>query len=89
MFQKTKNPNFKVVDIAKGRDGQTVYLKWIFTAESPSIAHFRIEGMSEVFFLPSGLVASHIDYWDAASQFYGRIPILKGFFAWLRRKSQG
>ena len=37
---------------------------------------YTITGMSEVSFEADGRVSSHIDHWDAAQQFYERLPII-------------
>ena len=43
---------------------------------------WHVEGMSQVRFGPDGRVSEHVDYWDAARQFYERLPVV----GWLLRR---
>jgi steroid Delta-isomerase len=79
MFRKTKSPRFVVTGHAL--NGATAYLRWRFTVESG----YTIEGMSEVEFAPDGRALRHIDHWDAASQVYGKIPLLGSLLRLLGR----
>lgn len=70
MFRKTKSPRFVVT--GQALNGTTAYLRWRFTIASG----YTIEGMSEVEFTADGRAKRHVDHWDAASQVYGKIPLL-------------
>ncbi|MQP66656.1 nuclear transport factor 2 family protein [Niveispirillum sp. SYP-B3756] len=75
MFQRVEQPRFIIRDHAISE--QMTYLRWGFsfrTAGAPRPT--TIEGMSEVKFDMAGQVTSHIDHWDAAEQFYERLPVL-------------
>jgi len=48
-----------------------------------------VEGMSELRFAPDGRVREHIDYWDAAGQFYERLPVIGGILRLIRRRVAG
>lgn len=75
MFERLQQPRFIIRDHALS--AQTAYLRWGFafrTRQSPRPT--TIEGMSEVRFDMAGQVTSHIDHWDAAEQFYERLPVL-------------
>ncbi|MFV3074272.1 nuclear transport factor 2 family protein [Niveispirillum fermenti] len=81
MFQMVEQPRFIVRDHALSE--QTAYLRWGFVFRrrgQPRPA--TIEGMSEVRFDMAGQVTSHIDHWDAAGQFYEKLPVL----GWVMRK---
>lgn len=74
-------PRFEVLDRALGQEAG--YILWRFSSEpAAGGAPIVITGMSEVHFAPDGQVSEHIDHWDAAAQFYERVPVL----GWLIRK---
>lgn len=73
MFTSIVEPRFTILDRASS--GSTGYLKWRFAGALRG-RNFEIVGMSEITFDARGLVTEHIDHWDAASQFYERIPVL-------------
>lgn len=83
MFTATQKPRFVVTDIAES--GRAAYLRWDFTFEVRGRA-LRIEGISEVRFNADGLAVEHIDHWDAAAQFYERLPALGGLLRLIRRR---
>ena len=77
---------FEVLDSAWS--APTAYLRWRMTARVRVIGDWGVEGMSEVRFAPDGRVADHQDYWDAATQFYGRLPLVGPFLRWLGRPAR-
>lgn len=83
MFQRVAEPLFRVT--AHAINGDLCFLRWVFTFQS-SGREWRIEGVSEVRFDPSGLAIEHIDHWDAAGQLYERLPVLGAVLRRLRRK---
>ena len=85
MFEAMEAPTFVVLDQAVGKEA--CYLKWRFSGRVKSAARREIEiiGMSEVTFTENGLVISHIDHWDAASQVFGLFPVLGPLLRWLSR----
>jgi steroid delta-isomerase len=72
--ERLPGAQFRVWDTAWS--GSTAYLKWRMTARVRLLGDWRVEGMSEVRFGPDGRVEEHLDYWDAAGQFYGRLPLI-------------
>jgi hypothetical protein len=75
MFHKLEQPRFIIRDHAISQ--QMTYMRWGFSFRTPSTPRpTTIEGMSEVKFDMAGQVTSHIDHWDAAEQFYERLPVL-------------
>lgn len=61
-------------------------LKWRFSAVVPRIGELDFDGLSEVTLNNTGQVISHIDYWDASTHFYMKVPILKQLIRFVRRK---
>jgi len=75
MFTRVHEPRFKVHHWAL--DGAIAYLRWSFSfRRKPSARAWTIDGVSEIAFDEAGLIAYHIDHWDAASQLYGRLPLI-------------
>ena len=62
--------------------GTTAYVRWTMTGHVRLVGEWCVEGMSEICFADDGRVASHLDHWDAASQFYGHLPVI----GWLLRR---
>lgn len=87
MFRTVEAPRFEVLDTALGRDSRTGYVKWRMTGRARR-GSFEIDitGMSEVAFDATGLVARHVDHWDAASQLYARLPVVGPAVRWLGRR---
>ncbi len=80
MYKQSVDPKFSVVDISASNS--TAYMKLVFSTGKL----IKIEGVSEVKFNEEGLVCSHIDHWDSASQIFIKIPILKYFIRYLIKK---
>lgn len=88
LFDQIENPVFKVTDHGWGKDGQTVYLRW--SCSYGPVDHRRfILGVSDVMFDMEGRVVSHTDYWDAAEQFYEKMPVLGLVLKNIRKKISG
>jgi hypothetical protein len=89
-FQDTKLMRFEFLDRAAGRDG-VWYYRWRCLLRPRRLGGSEpwvIEGMSEVAFDAAGRVVSHIDHWDAASQFYRRLPLVGWLVERVRRRLQ-
>jgi steroid Delta-isomerase len=85
MFRTTTAPKFTVLDVAVG--GQGAYLLWRFNfVPKGSSTPWQIDGMSAVRFGADGRAVEHIDYWDAGSQFYARLPLLGALIRWISRR---
>ncbi|MDX1352615.1 MAG: nuclear transport factor 2 family protein [Thiomicrorhabdus sp.] len=75
MFNTLDSPKFVVKHQALEND--TAYLHWHFTFCLRNQRKVqKITGLSQVIFDSTGLVKSHIDYWDPAEQIYSQIPVL-------------
>lgn len=83
MYEAMEDPAFVVLDQATGNEA--CYVKWRFSGWVRAAGRREIEivGMSEVAFDENGLVVSHIDHWDAASQVFGLFPLLGPVLRWL------
>ena len=85
MFETVEQPRFAILRTAI--EGDIAFYRWRFSFRRKGAAEiWTIEGMSEVRFLANGLVAEHIDHWDAAGQLYERLPVIGALLRWIRRK---
>lgn len=77
MFEDADEIAFTMQEQA-GED-RVYFLRWHFTCKPKSrfiSGLWPIDGISMIRFSEAGLVAAHIDYWDAAEQVFGRFPLL-------------
>lgn len=85
MFQSVEQVRFDITRTAVDRE--VAFYRWDFTCKVRGRRiGVAIAGMSEVRFDAAGLVLSHIDHWDAASQVYARLPLLGGLLRQVRRR---
>ena len=90
MFGQVGQPRFIVTDRIGGEGGEgSAVLLWQFHFN----ARFglrerqqRIQGASHLRFDGAGLVVLHRDYWDAAEELYGKLPLLGSLMRALARK---
>jgi len=73
MLRSMPDVRFHIDDLALGQRGG--FLSWTMRA-SFRRRDFEFEGVSVVLFSASGLVSSHVDQWDAASNVHAKIPVL-------------
>ena len=76
MYERLEDPRFRVHRTAlSGREG---FIHWTFEfTPSGWLRRMRpIDGLSRVRFDDRGRVMEHVDYWDAAEQIYGRLPLV-------------
>lgn len=83
MYATVDRPRFDVS--ARALDGRLCFLRWTFRGALRG-RNFAVDGVSEVGFDAAGLVETHIDHWDAASQFYEHVPVLGGALRLLKRR---
>ena len=86
MFNHLRNPKFVVSDTVI--DGDRMYIRWDFNFESNLLQggpFHSIDGVSLIRKNNDGKIIEHIDFWDASTQLYCKIPIL-GWFTRLVRK---
>lgn len=86
MFKSAPDITFKVLHCAY--DGEACFLRWDSQATVKALGKdpWSVKGMSELRFADDGRVISHIDHWDAASQFYERLPVIGGILRIIRRR---
>ena len=86
MFRAAPDIKFEVLHTAY--DGDACFLRWTSrgTVEALGKDPWVIQGMSELKFSDDGRIISHIDYWDAAAQFYERIPVVGAIIRFIRRR---
>lgn len=86
MFKQVRDPKFSIVSSARKED--TMYVLWDFTFSSRLLEWGkpqRIRGMSVVKVNNEQRVCSHIDYWDASTEIYMKVPVIGFFIKLLRR----
>ena len=86
MFEDASEISFTMQEQAG--EGRVYFLRWVFACRPNSRFvndHWRFDGVSKISFDERGQVAEHVDYWDAAEQVYGRLPLIGGLLKILRR----
>lgn len=71
-LKTVREPRFTVTHQALV--GEMGLLRWVFEGRIPVLGAWSITGMSEVHLNDQGKVTAHIDHWDAARHFHGRLP---------------
>jgi len=83
MYETMGDVRFDILHHAM--DGKTGLLHWRIAATLRG-KPWEFEGMTKVEFNEDGLVVSHLDYWDAARDFYEYFPIIGWSLKVIRRK---
>ena len=65
-----------------------LFLRWSFQGEVRGLNYWKVEGMSEINFDERGLVCRHVDHWDAAGQFYEKLPLIGTIIRIIRSRLQ-
>jgi len=85
MYIKLDHPRFKVSEIIEQEN--IAYLKWNFYFSfKEKRKEESFEGVSRVEFNANNKVISHIDYWDASSNLYEKIPVLSFFMRFIKKR---
>lgn len=86
MFDSVPDVRFKV--LRHGPVNDVYVLRWTCdgTIKAMGKQPWHVDGMSELRFGADGKVSEHIDYWDAAQQFYERLPVIGGVLRFIRRR---
>jgi predicted SnoaL-like aldol condensation-catalyzing enzyme len=81
-------PDIKFVVTHRAVAGDVCFIRWRSVGTLPRLgsAPWVIEGASELRFSDDGRVREHIDHWDAAAQFYERLPIVGPILRFIRRR---
>ncbi|MCV2351301.1 nuclear transport factor 2 family protein [Paucibacter sp. Y2R2-4] len=85
MFESLDSPRFTVLDALVQQN--QCFLSWDFhfKLKGQSLPR-RIHGSSHLRFAPDGRVAYHRDYWDAAEEFYEKLPLLGPLLRLIKRR---
>lgn len=79
MYVTLKNPRFEILD--SFGDNERGVIRWRFSYDGGDF-----KGLSHVLFDQEQRVISHIDYWDAASNVYEKIPMLGSVLRFIKRR---
>ncbi|MBL8698756.1 MAG: nuclear transport factor 2 family protein [Alphaproteobacteria bacterium] len=80
-------PRFEVIDQAVSE--RAGYLLWRYTSDpGGGRAPWVIDGMTELRFDADGRVLEHVDHWDAAGQFYEKLPVVGWLIRRIKRRLQ-
>ncbi len=85
-LEDVRDPVFQVTRRIKDED--ILYLKWEFSGSVRVIGHWSVTGLSEIEFDDQGRVCRHVDYWDASTHFYNRLPVIGSLIRLIRRRLQ-
>lgn len=79
MYSTLDNPRFEI----RHTLGDEVhgYIQWTFRYNDTSFM-----GVSYVVFDARGKVTSHVDYWDAASNIYEKLPLIGSIIRWIKHR---
>ena len=83
MFDNVDGIRFRVTRISHEDDG--CLMTWHFEGNLRG-KPWVFDGSSAIRFAADGRVCEHIDYWDATSAFYERLPIIGWLLSRLRRR---
>ena len=86
LFDKVKGIKFKIINHAI--TGRVVYFQWQLNGIVYGIP-WTVEGMTSITFNEEEKVTQHIEYWDAATQIYERIPVIGEILGFFRRRISG
>ncbi|MEX6723926.1 nuclear transport factor 2 family protein [Parapedomonas caeni] len=86
MFAALEAPRFVVHEQVAA--GAQAFLAWEMHYRLRRLvrAPMVIRGASHLRFDDAGLVTEHRDYWDAAEEFYAKLPFVGGLMRWLARQ---
>ena len=83
MFENVRDIRFEVHQAMM--EDEICLMQWRFQGRL-WCGPWTFDGTSALRFAPDGRVAEHIDYWDAAGNFYERLPVIGWLLSWLRRR---
>lgn len=83
MFQNVGDVHFVVETYAVNH--QTCLMEWRYDGILQG-QPWSFMGTSSVQFTNNGMVHSHIDYWDAAGNFYERLAVIGFIIRWIRKR---
>ncbi|WP_417514082.1 nuclear transport factor 2 family protein [Minwuia sp.] len=86
MFTKMRDYRLAVLECGMISD-DSAFVRWRMSGYVKQLGKdlWVVEGSSLIRFAGDGRVREHIDFWDAASQMYERLPVI----GWVLRKIRG
>jgi steroid delta-isomerase len=85
MFNQCIEPKFTIQNFFINNHQASVY--WHFSFKLKTNGSLQtITGNSLVEINHQGLISKHIDYWDAAEQFYEKLPFFGSLIRWIKRR---
>jgi steroid delta-isomerase len=88
MFSSLEDPRFTVTHAAmSGGQQPRGLIRWDLNSALKG-KPYHIVGMSEIGFAADGRACLHIDHWDAAAQFYARLPVVGWLLRTIRSRLQ-
>lgn len=86
MYELLYQPSFHVLEVVCAQDAIT-YIQWEFVYQRDANAPKEsFIGVSRVLFFENGTVLSHIDYWDAATHIYEKVPLLGSILRFIKKR---
>lgn len=88
MFVALDQPRFVVT----GRvvQGEECFLVWDFKfrfKRFDTVTEQTVRGCSHLKFAFDGRISYHRDYWDAAEELYEKLPVVRAFMRWLKKRA--
>ena len=85
MYAKLYNPRFEIEECVSNEN--VSYIKWTFIYKNyEKSKENSFVGVSRVEFNNNGKVSEHIDFWDAGSNIYEKIPLLGSIIRFIKRQ---
>ena len=84
LLRDVRGLKFKVTH--RAWSDNVLFLRWSFQCDIRGTANWRAQGVSEIGFDESGMVCYHIDHWDAAEQFYEKLPFIGSILRLIKRR---
>lgn len=85
MFVQLAEPRFLIKDRWQSGEGSVLLWDFSFRMKRSPGALQTIRGATHLRFAADGRVAWHRDYWDAAEEFYEKIPLIGTLMRLLKR----
>lgn len=86
MYRQLHEPWFEVIE-AITCENSAAYFQWkLHYKLTQNSSEDSFVGVSRVEFDTDGMVVSHVDYWDASSNVYEKIPLLGSIMRLIKRR---
>ena len=88
MFEALDSPHFVVTE--RIVQGNQCFLVWDFRfrfKRFDTSTWQTVRGGTHLILNDDGLVMLHRDYWDAAEELYGKLPVVGSLMRWLKRRA--